>query len=183
MDTFVGTRDHRLPALFHAPLGGGIARSEHRELCWQTVDSPVAHSSACHCVAGPNCGCRVIRILDHIEHTARRHNHNPAARPIGLRSHNPAAGIFLLVCRSASNKFSRMFRALFKVGAAVVLWPWLSATVLIGLILFFEGNCLFQSIVCPAAAHRCFLPVCCARFAGAGVPRKVASGNGITYCV
>ncbi len=53
-------------------------------------------------------------------------------------------GIFLLVCRSASNKFSRMFRALFKVGAAVVLWPWLSATVLIGLHPFLRGE-LFYS--------------------------------------
>jgi len=40
-------------------------------------------------------------------------------------------GIFLLVCHKELHKSTRIFRALFALGAAVLLWPWLSAAVLI----------------------------------------------------
>jgi hypothetical protein len=40
-------------------------------------------------------------------------------------------GIFLLACRNELHKSSRIFRALFALGGAVVLWPWLAAAVLI----------------------------------------------------
>jgi Glycosyltransferase family 87 len=40
-------------------------------------------------------------------------------------------GIFLIACRYESFRSSRIFRALFAVGAAVLFWPWLSALGLI----------------------------------------------------
>jgi hypothetical protein len=40
-------------------------------------------------------------------------------------------GIFLLACRNKSHNSTKIFRALFAMGAAVVLWPWLAAAGLI----------------------------------------------------
>jgi hypothetical protein len=42
-------------------------------------------------------------------------------------------GIFLLACRNASHNSTRIFRALFAVAAAVLLWPWVAAVGLVGL--------------------------------------------------
>ena len=42
-------------------------------------------------------------------------------------------GIFLLVGSQASNESKKVFRALFKIGTAMLFWPWLSAAILVGL--------------------------------------------------
>jgi hypothetical protein len=40
-------------------------------------------------------------------------------------------GIFLLACRNYSHSSTRIFRALFAMGAALLLWPWLAAVGLV----------------------------------------------------
>lgn len=40
-------------------------------------------------------------------------------------------GIFLLACRKESPNSTRIFRALFAIGAALLLWPWLAAVGLV----------------------------------------------------
>ncbi len=40
-------------------------------------------------------------------------------------------GIFLLACRNQSHNSTRIFRVLFAMGAALLLWPWLAAVGLV----------------------------------------------------
>lgn len=53
-------------------------------------------------------------------------------------------GIFLLACRNELHKSSRIFRALFKLGGAVLLWPWLAAAGLIALHTFLPAEVFYS---------------------------------------
>jgi Glycosyltransferase family 87 len=66
-------------------------------------------------------------------------------------------GIFLLACRNESHNSTRTFRALFGIGAAVLLWPWLAAVGLVVLRPFlrpelFYSKALFALPLRTAAA-------------------------------
>ena len=53
-------------------------------------------------------------------------------------------GILLLGCRNELRKSSRIFRALFAIGAAVLLWPWLAAAALIVLRPFLRPDVFYS---------------------------------------